>query len=86
MSEVKKKKAIVVTDSCPICKEVKAILAERNLQDKVTLINASTPEGHQYAVENGITGVPECVIQDENGKQQKICSKEEFLQLLKEGN
>lgn len=84
MSEVKKK-AIVVTDSCPICKQVKEIIAERGLQDKVTLINASTPEGKQFAIDNGITGVPECVIIDENGKQKSTCSREEFEKLLMDG-
>lgn len=86
MSTKKSEKLIVVTDSCPICADVKAYLKLKGLTDKVKLINASTPEGLKFARENGITGVPECVVVDENGKQVRVCTKEEFNEVLTDGS
>jgi len=79
-------KAIIVTDTCPFCQDLKDYIEEQGLTEKVKFINASTPEGLKFAKEHAITGVPECVvIEDAEGKRVKICSKEEFKKLLKEG-
>jgi predicted thioredoxin/glutaredoxin len=78
-------KAIVVTDTCPICASVKEHLEKKGLTGKVKLINASTPEGLAYAKKNNITGVPECIFINKDGTQVKVCNQEEFKKLLEEG-
>jgi hypothetical protein len=79
-------KALIVTDTCGFCQGLKDYIKDKGLMDKVKIINASTPEGRQFAIDNKIRGVPECVVVDQGGKQVKICSKEEFVKLLKEGS
>jgi len=80
MTEVK---AVVVTDTCPYCEMFKSKLAREGLLEKVQIINASTEEGLAFAQKHGIREVPECVVVTENG-QVKICSEQEFKQLLKD--
>jgi outer membrane biosynthesis protein TonB len=79
-------KAIVVTDTCGFCQGIKEYISQQGLADKVKIINASTPEGRRFAISHGIRGVPECVIVEKEGKQVRVCSKEEFVKLLKEGS
>jgi glutaredoxin len=80
-------KAIVVTDTCPFCQGIKEYISQQGLSDKVKIINASTPEGRKFAIQHGIRGVPECVVvAGAEGKNVKVCSKEEFVKLLKEGS
>lgn len=79
-------KAIVVTDTCSFCQGLKDYIREQGLTEKVKLINASTPEGRKFAMEHDIRGVPECVVVEADGKKVKVCSKEEFVKLLKEGS
>ncbi len=38
MSTKKSEKALIVTETCPICKDVKAYLAKKGLINKVKLI------------------------------------------------
>lgn len=86
MSIKKSKKALIVTDTCAICGSVKEWLAKKGLTDKVKLINASTPEGRKFAFDHNIKGVPECVILEEDGKQVRVCTKEEFEKVLTDGS
>ena len=79
------KKAIIVTESCPYCAQLKAYLKQKGLLDKVQFIDASTKEGYAFARQHGVTGVPECVVITEKGKQVRICSEQEFQEVLKEG-
>ena len=79
-------KAIVVTDTCGFCQGLKDYIKDKGLGDKVKIINASTPEGRKFVIDNKIRGVPECVVVAQDGKQVKVCSKEEFVKLLKEGS
>ena len=76
-------KAIVVTDSCGFCEGIKDYIKDKGLGDKVKIINASTPEGRKFAVDNKIHGVPECIVVAEDGKVARVCSKEEFTKLMK---
>ena len=78
-------KAIVITETCPFCQGLKDYIKEQGLTEKVKFINASTPEGRKFAIEHDIRGVPECVVVEADGKKVKVCSKEEFVKLLKEG-
>jgi predicted thioredoxin/glutaredoxin len=78
-------KAIVVTDTCPICADVKEHLQKKGLTGKVRLINASTPEGLEFAKKHNITGVPECVLVNKDGTQVKVCNRDEFDKLLTDG-
>jgi hypothetical protein len=79
-------KAIVVTDTCGFCQGLTDYIKDKGLADKVKIINASTPEGRKFVIDNKIRGVPECVVVAQDGKQVKVCSKEEFVKLLKEGS
>ena len=85
MIEKKTIRKIVVTDSCPVCADVKKWIAEDDNLD-IELINASTPSGLEFAKQHGITEVPECVIINEDGSQVKVCSKDEFKSLLNPGH
>ena len=78
-------KAIIITETCPFCQGLKDYIHEQGLTEKVKFINASTPEGRKFAMEHDIRGVPECVVVEADGKKVKVCSKEEFVKLLKEG-
>jgi predicted thioredoxin/glutaredoxin len=84
LPEKKVEKALIVTDTCPICREVKVFLEKKGLTGKVKLIDAGTPEGRQFALEHGVRGVPDCVL-IEDGKKVRICTQEEFKKLLEEG-
>lgn len=79
------KKRVIVSDHCPVCREIKSFVQEKGLEDKVELVDVNTPEGHKFAVDNGITAVPECVIVAEDGKMTRVCNREEFEKLLTEG-
>jgi glutaredoxin len=75
-------KTIVVTDNCPHCDQLKALLEKQGAE--VEFINASTPEGRDFAIKNKIEAVPECLVITEGGKRVKVCSEEEFLKLIGE--
>lgn len=75
-------KAVVVTDSCPHCEELKKELEKKGLLDKVKIINASTKEGLKFAKAHGIKFVPQCVIID--GKRVEGCSETDLVELLGE--
>ena len=74
--------AIITTDTCPHCGHLKEFLKEKGLLDKVKVINASTPEGLEFVLKNGIHAVPECVIIKKNGKEVRVCTPEEFKKVL----
>lgn len=76
-------KAIVVTDTCGFCAGLKDYIKDKGLADKVKIINASTPEGRKFVIDNKIKGVPECIVVAEDGKLTRVCTKEEFTKLLK---
>lgn len=75
-------KALILTDTCPHCAEVKKALADRGLIDKVQIINASTKEGLDFAMSHGIRSVPECVIITKKGEQVRVCTEQEFIKVL----
>lgn len=74
--------AIITADTCPHCDGIKKFIQENGLTDKVKMINASTPEGLDFARKHGITAVPECAIIDGKGNVRK-CTDEEFSKVLK---
>ena len=83
MTEVK---AIVVSDSCSHCDEVKDYLKGKGLTKKVKLIQYETPEGRKFCTKHKIRAVPECVvITDEKGKKVRVCTPKEFKKLLLDG-
>lgn len=78
-------KAVVVSPTCPFCRDLQKHLEEKGLLDKVKIIDTSTEEGYKFAKDNKIDGVPECIIIEADGKQARVCSKEEFDKLIEEG-
>jgi predicted thioredoxin/glutaredoxin len=83
MSEIK---ALVTSDSCPHCSDMKEYLKKKGLLDKVKIIRYETPEGKDFCEKNSITGVPECVVlTGANGEKSRVCSPQEFQKLLDEG-
>ena len=78
-------KAVVVSPTCPFCRELQDYLKEKGLLDKVKIIDTETEEGYKFAKDNKIEGVPECIVVEADGKKARVCSKEEFDKLIEEG-
>lgn len=82
----KEVKALVTSDSCEHCAEMKSYLKEKGLLDKVKIIRYETSEGKEFCVKNGITAVPECVvITGDKGEKVRVCSEKEFEKLVEDG-
>ena len=83
---VKSIKALITSDNCPHCSDMKEMLKEKGLLDKIKVIRYETPEGKEFCEKNGITSVPECVIMENgNGEKARVCSTKEFGKLLESG-
>jgi predicted thioredoxin/glutaredoxin len=78
--------AIITTDTCPHCATMKKYLKDSGLMDKVKVINASTPEGLEFAMKHGIKAVPECVVIRKNGEEVRVCTQDEFMKVLEGKN
>lgn len=72
------KKILVFHPDCGACKPIKEALKERIASGEIGMLDASTEEGFKIAKDNGVTGVPECLEQNEDGTY-KACSLEELL-------
>lgn len=78
-------KALIVSDSCPHCENIKEMLQKKNLLDKVQIIRFESEEGRDFCKKNNIRAVPECVILKQDGKEVRVCSEQEFQKLVEEG-
>lgn len=78
-------KILVVSPNCPSCEVLKERLSRRGLLDKYRVVDASTPEGLDFAKRLGILGVPDCVVveQDKDGAKARRCTQQEFEDILK---
>lgn len=76
------RKAIVVQEGCAVCDYVKSVLKEKGLD--VEIIDASTREGYDKAVEHGIKSVPGCLVitPGEDGETSRDCTTAEFKELI----
>ena len=78
-------KALVVSDSCPHCEDIKEFLQKKKLLNKVRLIRYESDEGKEFCKKNNIRAVPECVVLKQDGKEVRVCSEQEFQKLIEEG-
>jgi len=82
-----KQKVLITTPGCTTCDALEAALKRDGLWDKVTVIDASTPEGLDFARRLGVKAVPECAVVEEDGGGTRVrtCSQEEWIRLLRQG-
>ena len=78
-------KALLVSENCPHCTDLKKILQDRGLLDKIKVLTYETDEGQKFAKENNITAVPECVVIKKDGKDVRVCTDKEFQELIDGG-
>jgi hypothetical protein len=78
-------KAILYRDDCHFCQDLKSELAQKGLLDKVKMVNVDSEEGRKMAAESGTKGIPECVVVDEGTKKTRICSLQEYKELMEKG-
>ncbi|OYD16969.1 hypothetical protein CH330_01485 [candidate division WOR-3 bacterium JGI_Cruoil_03_51_56] len=82
---MEKQKVLIVSPVCPSCEVVKKHLAKQGTLDKYIIVDASTPEGLDFARRLGIRGVPQCAIIEGEGEKKtvRICSDEEWKRMMK---
>lgn len=80
-------KVLIVTEGCSACEQLTQALKRDGLFDKVTIVNASTPEGLDFAKRLGVRSAPECaVVEERDGETSvRVCSQSEWVRLLKQG-
>jgi len=75
-------KVLVVSPNCPSCKAVEKFLIEKGLLDSYRVVDVSTPEGLEFAKRAGVQGVPECLVVDHEKKVVRVCSDDEWKEML----
>lgn len=78
-------KTILYRDGCNFCEEMKRELSQKGLLDKVKMVDVASEEGRRMVIESNIRGVPECVIIDSGTKKTRVCSLEEYRELMEKG-
>lgn len=75
-------KILVVSEQCPSCATIEKYLAERGILDKFRVLDIATEEGQKLVKELDLKGVPECVIVDDERKEIRQCSNEDWKDML----
>lgn len=75
-------KILMVSDRCPSCDTIKEYLREKGVLDNYYVVDISTGEGQNLVEELGLKGVPDCVLVDDEKKQIRQCSDEEWMNML----
>ena len=77
-----KHKILVVSDQCPSCDAIEKYLEERGVLDKFYVVDIATEEGQKLVKELDLRGVPDCVLVDDERKEIRQCSTEEWRDML----
>ena len=75
-------KILVVSDQCPSCSAIEKYLAQKGVLDRFHVLDIATEEGQKLVKELDIKGVPDCVIVDDERKEIRQCSNEEWKRML----
>ena len=75
-------KILLVSEQCPSCSTIEKYLAEKGLLDKIYVLDITTEEGQKLVKELDLKGVPDCVIVDDERKEIRQCSGEDWKRML----
>jgi len=75
-------KILMVSEQCPACSTIEKYLKEKGLLDKFRVLDIATEEGQKLVKELDLKAVPNCVIVDDERKEIRQCSGEEWKRML----
>lgn len=75
-------KILVVSDNCPSCESVKAYMGKAGILSKIRVVNVASNEGRILTKKLNLMGVPDCVLVDDQSKTVRVCSDQEWHDML----
>lgn len=75
-------KILVVSENCGSCNSLKQYLAEKGFIDKYKIVDINSNEGKTLSKKLNLSGVPDCILVDDQSKTVKVCTDQEWHDML----
>lgn len=75
-------KILVVSGNCGGCRSIKNYMNKAGILDKVRVVDVTSNEGKMLSKKLDLKGVPDCVLVDEVARTVRVCTDQEWQDML----